>query len=312
MTAKSTPPNSKDSLTPTSYLAIPAPPLLGDGRKKMIYKDMIFAVAIWLAVLLVTAVFLGLLFDMIWHGAREISWEFLTAAPENAGREGGIAPILISTVLLLSVCLGIALPLGVGTAILLAEFTTANKWFGRLVRYSLDILAGVPSIVFGLFGNAFFCITLGLGFSILSGGLTLACMILPIIIRSVEKGLRAVPDEYRLGSASLGISRTATLTNLLLPAALPSLIAGLILGMGRAIAETAALIYTSGYVDRMPESLLDSGRSLSIHIYDLSMNVPGGDRKAYAAALILITLLLIINSAAIWIGEQWFRNRIQY
>jgi phosphate transport system permease protein len=174
----------------------------------------------------------------------------------------------------------------------------------------LDILAGVPSIVFGLFGNVFFCKVLGLGFSILSGGLTLACMVLPILIRSTEEGFRAVPNEYRLGAAALGFSRTTTLFKLLLPAAVPGLVVGLVLGIGRAIAETAALLFTSGYVDRMPESLLDSGRSLSIHIYDLSMNVSGGDKNAYASALVLLLLILLINGTAAWIAENWLQRRI--
>ena len=122
---------------------------------------------------------------------------------------------------------------------MLAEFTPTDSWFGGLVRRSLDVLAGVPSIVFGLFGNVFFCKVLGLGFSILSGGLTLACMVLPILIRSTEEGFRAVPNEYRLGAAALGFSRTTTLFQLLLPAAVPGLVVGLVLGIGRAIAETA-------------------------------------------------------------------------
>ncbi|MGK7873711.1 MAG: phosphate ABC transporter permease PstA [Xenococcaceae cyanobacterium] len=269
-------------------------------------------VLVWSVALFVTAIFAWILGDIIWHGAGEISWEFLTAEPRNAGREGGIAPILVSTGLILAVCLAVSLPLGVGTAVLLAEFTSAESWFGRLVRRSLDVLAGVPSIVFGLFGNAFFARTLGLGFSILSGGLTLACMVLPILIRSAEEGLQAVPNEYRLGAASLGLSRTATLFHLLLPAAIPGLLVGLVLGIGRAIAETAALIFTSGYVARMPASLLDSGRALSIHIFDLSMNISGGDANAYGSALVLVLLLLIINGTAVWIAHHWLHRRIIY
>ncbi|MEC4986510.1 MAG: phosphate ABC transporter permease PstA [Oscillatoria sp. PMC 1068.18] len=257
-------------------------------------------ILVWLIAFFVTTIFVVILGDIIWHGIGQINWEFLTTAPKNAGREGGIAPILVSTLLILGVCLLVALPLGLGTAIFLAEFTAKNNWFGRLIRRSLDILAGVPSIVFGLFGNAFFAKTLGLGFSILSGGLTLACMVLPILIRATEEGLRTAPSEYRLGGAALGLSRSTILWNLLLPAAIPGLVAGLVLGIGRAIAETAALIFTSGYVDRMPTSLLDSGRSLSIHIYDLSMNVAGGEANAYGSALVLVSLLLIINSIAAW------------
>jgi len=266
--------------------------------------DRIATVAMWSVALLVTAVFLWLLGDIAWHGLGRISWEFLFTAPRNAGREGGLAPILASTFLILLVCMLASLPLGVATAVLLAEFAGEGR-FARLVRRSLDVLAGVPSIVFGLFGNAFFSKTLGLGFSILSGGLTLACMVLPILIRATEEGLRSAPREYRLGAAALGISRTSALVHLLLPAAVPGLMVGFVLGLGRAIAETAALIFTSGYVDRMPGSLLDSGRALTVHIYDLSMNVPGGDRSAHGAALILIVLLLAVNSSAWTIARRW-------
>ncbi|MTJ08865.1 phosphate ABC transporter permease PstA [Anabaena sp. UHCC 0204] len=264
----------------------------------------------WAIALFVTAIFCWILGDIIWHGVGQLSWKFLTTAPRNAGREGGIAPILISTCLILGVCMAVSLPLGIGTAVLLAEFTTTESIFSLLIRRSLDVLAGVPSIVFGLFGNAFFSIKLGLGFSILSGGLTLACMVLPILIRSAEEGFRAVPVEYRLGAAALGLSRTTTLWKLLLPAATPGLIVGLVLGIGRAIAETAALIFTSGYVDRMPESLLDSGRSLSVHIFDLSMNVAGGDANAYASALVLLILLLLVNGIATWIAQFLLAGRI--
>ena len=273
-------------------------------------REILASILVWSAAVLVTATFCWLLWDILWHGLSHISWTFLTAPPRNAGREGGIGPIIVSTALILGVCLGVSLPIGVGTAVLLAEFTTDDSLFGRLIRRSLDVLSGVPSIVFGLFGNAFFCQMLGLGFSILSGGLTLACMVLPILIRSTEEGFRAVPAGYRLSAAALGFSRSTTLVHLLLPAAVPGLLVGLVLGVGRAMAETAALIFTSGYVDRMPESLLDSGRALSIHIFDLSMNVSGGDAHAYASALVLVVLLLAINGTASWLAEHWLHRRI--
>lgn len=273
-------------------------------------QDAVSAVVVWSIALMVTGVFLWLLGDIFRHGIGQISWSFLTEAPRNAGRAGGIGPIIVSTGLILLVCMAVALPIGVGAAVLLAEFTSAENLFGRLVRRSLDVLAGVPSIVFGLFGNALFCVYLGMGFSILSGGLTLACMVLPILIRSTEEGFRSVPDEYRHAAAALGMSRTTSLIHLLLPAAAPGLVVGLVLGIGRAIAETAALIFTSGYVDRMPTSLLDSGRSLSIHIFDLSMNVPGGDANAYASALVLIAMLLVINTTASWVSDRWLHRRI--
>src|SRR5262249_40610102 len=228
----------------------------------------------------------------------------------DAGVAGGIGPILVSTLALLAIALIAAVPIGIATAILLAEFTREGGRFARTVRLSLDILAGVPSIVFGLFGNAFFSLYLGLGFSLLSVGLTLACMVLPLFIRASEEGFRAVPDEYRQAASALGISRVSTIRHILLPAATPGIIVGLVLGIGRAAAETAALIYTSGYVDRMPESLLDSGRALALHIFDLAMNVPGGDANAYASTLVLIVLVLMINALATWIASRFLHRHI--
>lgn len=263
----------------------------------------------WGAALLVAAIFLFIMGHMLFHGLGAISWEFLTSLPSDAGRSGGIAPMLVSTMLIVFVCLAVALPLGLATALLLAEFSHQHPRFGMLIRRSLDILAGVPSIVFGLFGNVFFCQVLGMGFSILAGGLTLACMVLPLFIRTAEESLRAVPHETRLNAAALGLTRLATLRHLVLPAAIPGLTVGLILGLGRAAAETAALIFTSGYVDRMPESLWDSGRAITVHIYDLAMNVPGGNQNAYGAALILVVGLLGINSVVAWLGRTWQKER---
>ncbi len=272
--------------------------------------DSLTTFVAWSIAAIVSSVFVWILADIVIAGLPSVSWSFLTEAPRNAGRDGGIFPIIVSTLLILSVAMVVSVPLGVGTAILLSELTRAENLFGTLVRRSLDVLAGVPSIVFGLFGNAFFCIYLGLGFSILSGGLTLSCMVLPILIRATEEGFRSVPNEYRMGAAALGLSRTATLVQLLLPAAVPGIVVGLVLGVGRALAETAALIFTSGYVDRTPGSLFDSGRTLSVHVFDLSMNVAGGDRHAYASALVLIAMLLVINASAGWTANRWLRKRI--
>jgi phosphate transport system permease protein len=281
---------------------------MADRRSRQ--ADLVATVLVWCVAALVTATFAWLLADVVWQGVGRVSWQFLTEPPRAAGREGGIGPMLVSNALILAVCLGASLPIGLGTAILLAEFSPAGSLFGRLVRRSLDVLSGVPSIVFGLFGNALFCRLLGLRFSILAGGLTLACMVLPILIRSIEEGFRAVPHEYRLGAAALGLSRTATLRHLLLPAAAPGLVVGLVLGLGRALAETAALIFTSGNGDRIPTSLRDSGRSLSIHIYTLAMDVSGGDANAYATALVLVVLLLGINWSALWLADRWLRRRV--
>jgi phosphate transport system permease protein len=264
--------------------------------------------AVYLAAATVTVVFLWLVGDLVRHGWGQISGSFLVEAPQKAGRAGGIGSILVSTLWILLVALAASVPLGLATAAFLAETRATEARTGRLVRRSLDVLAGVPSIVFGLFGNAFFCVYLGMGFSILSGGLTLALMILPILIRTSEEALAAVPQEYRLAAASLGLTRGRTLVAILLPAAAPGLVVGLVLGIGRALAETAALIFTSGYVDRMPESVYDSGRALSLHIYDLAMNVAGGEPNAYASALVLVVILLIVNSTASLLAERFARR----
>ncbi len=279
-------------------------------KTKINQSEWLPTILVWTVAVLVSSVFFWILGSIFWHGAGQISWGFLTSPPQNAGRDGGIGPILVSTTLILGVCMAVSLPIGVGTAMLLSEFTSTESLFGRVVRRSLDVLAGVPSIVFGLFGNVLFSKVLGLGFSILSGGLTLACMVLPILIRATEEGFRSAPSQYRFSAAALGLSRSTTLFRLLLPAAAPGLMVGMVLGIGRAIAETAALIFTSGYVDRMPTSLLDSGRALSIHIFDLSMNVAGGNANAYSSALVLVVLLLLINGIAGYIANHWLRRRI--
>ncbi|NKC12839.1 MAG: phosphate ABC transporter permease PstA [Gammaproteobacteria bacterium] len=258
-------------------------------------RDAVMTALVYLCALTVFAVLVWIIADVVLRGAGSFSFTFLVSEPLDAGRAGGIGPIVVSTILILVVCLCAALPIGLGAAIFLSEFTRGDRASGHFVRSSLDVLAGVPSIVFGLFGTVLFCEVLGLGFSILSGGLTLACMILPLLIRTTELGLRSVSAGDRLGAAALALSKTTTLRWIILPVAAPAIIAGTVLGLGRAIAETAALIFTSGYVSRMPESLMDSGRALSVHIFDLAMNVPNGDESAYASALVLIVLLIAVN-----------------
>ncbi len=286
----------------------PAP--TGPARPRRDGVDLAATLAVWGVAVVMSGVFLWIVGDLVRRGLPHLSVEFLLAAPMDAGRAGGIGPILVSTVLLLGVCLSVVLPIGVGTAVFLAEFTGGSGILPRIVRRSLDVLAGVPSIVFGLFGNAFFTLYLGLGFSILSGGLTLACMVLPLFIRVAEEGIRGVPDDYRKAGTALAISRFAMLRQVILPAAAPALVVGVVLGTGRALAETAALLFTSGYVSRMPGSLLDPGRSLTVHICDLAMNVPGGEGPAYATGVVLVALLLTIHLVTFRIGDRWMHRRI--
>lgn len=271
----------------------------------------LFTIAISLATLLVASAFIWLLWDLVAQGLDKLSWEFLSQAPKRSGREGGIWPMIVSTLWILIVAIAVVVPLGLGCAIWLAEFARRDHHWQRRLGVVLDVLAGVPSIVFGLFGYAFFCVYLNLGFSILSGGLTLACMMLPILIRTAEMGIAAVSNEWRQAGSALGISRTTLLRKVILPYAAPAITAGLLLAIGRATAETAALIFTSGYVDRMPGSVNDSGRALAVHVYDLSMNVLGGDQAAYATALVLIGLIIVINLGANLLSEYWVERRVQ-
>jgi phosphate transport system permease protein len=268
-------------------------------------REALASAAVWSAAACLVGVFGWLLADLVRLGAGEWSWAYFTDAPARSGRAGGIAPILVSTLALLGIALAVALPLALAVAFWLSEYTRRAPRAGQMLRAALDVLAGTPSIVFGLFGNAFFCLYLGLGFSLLAGGLTLACMILPLVARTAEAALAAVPDSQRHAAAALGLSQPTTLLRVLLPAAVPGLLAGTLLGSGRALAETAALVFTSGYVDRMPESLADSGRALAVHIYDLAMNVAGGDARAYAAALTLIVLVLAVNALAVALAGRW-------
>lgn len=273
--------------------------------------DRIFASLIYASTALIALIFLWILGDIVFKGLAHLSFGFLLNEPSNAGREGGILTIIISTALILFVAIIAAVPFGLSVAIWLAEFSKTSGRANATTRLTLDVLAGVPSIVYGLFGNAFFCIFLGLGFSILSGGLTLACMILPIFIRTAESGFSAVNRGWRSGAAALGMSKASAIWHILLPSATPAIMAGLVLGIGRATAETAALIFTAGYVDRMPDSLMDSGRALSVHIYDLSMNVTGGDPAAYASALTLIAVIILFNILAQSLTDQWLARKVK-
>ena len=276
---------------------------MADARTQR--RDRGLAVVLWAMAGSVLVLLSWILGDVLVQGLGRLSPAFLLQPPSDAGRAGGVAPMIVSTLWILGICLATAVPVGLGAALFLTEL--ASRRTGRWVRHSLDALAAVPSIVFGLFGNALFCHALGMGYSILSGGLTLACMVLPLVVRATEAGLSTVASEIRLGAAALALSRVTTLRTLVLPAAAPALVVGLMLGIGRALAETAALIFTSGYVDRYPGSVYDSGRSLSIHIYDLSMNVPGGNDTAYATALVLVLILVLTQQLAALGIERWVR-----
>ncbi|MGI6631706.1 MAG: phosphate ABC transporter permease PstA [Bacillota bacterium] len=241
------------------------------------------------------------------RGAPVITPEFIFGFPEKMGREGGIFPSIVGTVVLTVISVLIAAPLGIGTAIFLTEYTREGT-FSRIVRYGTESLAGIPSIIFGLFGFLFFVIQMGMGWSILSGSLTLAAMMLPTIVRTAEEAIRSVPDSYREISFALGASRWQTVTSVVLPTAVPGIATGVILAMGRAIGETAAVIFTAGSSLRLPTSLFDPVRTLPVHFYILAREGISLD-KAYGTAAVLLIAVLLVNFAAYYMLHRLSKRR---
>jgi len=272
------------------------------------FLERLIAFFVWTITFGVLALFGWMIADLFLRGMGGLSWQFLSSSPFKGGTEGGIFPIIVSTLVILAIAIGVAAPIGLGTAAWLAEITRRESRSGRLIRRSLDALAGAPSIVFGLFGNLIFVQLFGFGYSLLSGGLTLACMALPIIIRATEESFRSVPQSQREASAALGFGEWTTLWRVILPQAAPGVVVGLILGIGRALAETAALLFTAGMVDRMPRHPLDSGRALSVHIYTLSVDSLGGDQNASASALVLLGVLIATSASATWLTNRFVGN----
>ena len=209
---------------------------------------------------------------------------------ENAS----LMPSLINTLVMTLLSLAIAAPIGIFSAIYLVEYAKKGSRFVGLVRITAETLTGIPSIVYGLFGMLFFVSTLKWGYSILAGAFTLVIMILPVIMRTAEEALKSVPDSYREASFGLGAGKLRTIFKIVLPSAVPGILAGVILAIGRVVGETAALIYTAGTVAQIPSNLMGSGRTLAVHMYALSSEGLHMD-QAYATAVILLIMVLLIN-----------------
>lgn len=241
------------------------------------------------------------------RGLPVMTPSFLLGSPEQMGRDGGIFPSIVGTFALTALSVVIAAPLGIGTAVFLTEYTREGR-FSRIVRFGTESLAGIPSIIFGLFGFLFFVIELGMGWSILSGSLTLAAMMLPTIVRTSEEAIRAVPEAYREISFALGGSRWQTVTSLVIPNALPGIVTGVILAIGRAIGETAAVIFTAGSSLRLPKSLFDPVRTLPVHFYLLAREGISM-RNAYGTAATLLTAVLLVNFLAYYLVNRVSKRR---
>jgi phosphate transport system permease protein len=263
-------------------------------------------VALWTLTLITVGVLVFIIFFIMRRGLPALSLEFLTSNPSDMGKTGGIFSTVVGTVALTVLAILIAAPLGVGTAIYLTEYT----WGGpvtRVIRFGAECLAGIPSIIFGLFGFILFVTKLKFGWSILSGGLTLAFMLLPTIIRTSEEAIKSVPPAYRNVSFSLGSTKWQTVTRVVLPSALPGIITGIVLSVGRSIGETAATIFTAGSALRMPTSLFSSTRTMSVHFYILAregISMP----NAYGTAAILIIAILGINLLTYFIMNRFIKK----
>ena len=265
-------------------------------------SEKIAKVIIWAAALLVIAVLMAVVIYILVKGLPAINWQFLTEIPHDGGALGGIASPIIGTLLVTLVAILIATPFGVGAAIYLAEYTKESA-ITRIIRFSAESLAGIPSIVYGLFGFIFFVMYMNLGWSILSGGLTVAIMILPTIIRTSEEAIRTVPSSYRETSSSLGATKWQTIYKVVLPAAIQGIVNGIILSIGRSVAETAAVVLTAGSSLRMPDSVFSPVRTMAVHFYTLAMEDISPE-KAFGTAALLIILIFIIN-----IGTNILINR---
>ncbi len=256
-----------------------------------------------------------IIFDIVYHGAGTLSWEFLSAMPRKSGAEGGIFPVIMGTLCLVFGTIIVALPLGMAGAIYLSEYAAQGR-LSHYIRLAIITLAGIPSIVFGLFGLGLFVIFLKFGASILSGSLTLACMVLPIIIVASEEALRAVPQSFREGSLALGATKWQTIRKNVLPYSVPGMLTGSILAVGRAAGETAPILLTVAafYLPKLPRSIFDQVMALPYHLYILSTQLPDVDKvrpMQYGTALVLIILVLGLNLAAI-ILRSHFRKKYRW
>jgi phosphate transport system permease protein len=257
--------------------------------------------------IVVVLVVLGIiLWDIVSKGIGYITWDFLTQSPRDLGRAGGIFPALVGTLYLVIGAIAIALPLGMGAAVYLTEYTREGK-ITRIIRTGADLLNGTPSIVFGLFGFAFLVLYLNFGVSLIAGQITLALMVLPTIIRTTEEALKTVPHSIREGSLALGATKWQTIRRVVIPPAMPGVITGAILSIGRAAGETAPILFTAVVFSQrfLPDSLFEPVMALPYHLYILATNVPGAQGNQYATALVLLMLVIAIYSVAIVIRHHY-------
>lgn len=272
-------------------------------------EENIAKIVVWVAAVIVVAILIFIIGHILIKGVPMLSFSFFTELPRNMGREGGVLSTIVGTLLLTLLAVLIAMPFGVGTAFYLCEYTKESI-ITRIIRFSAESLAGIPSIVYGLFGFIFFVMSLDFGWSILSGGLTLAFMILPTIIRTSEEAIRTVPNSYREVSYSLGATKWQTIYKVILPSALSGIANGVVLSIGRCVAETAAVILTAGSTLGMPTSIFSPTRSMAVHFYILAREGISME-NAYGTAALLIIIIFLINVVTNTLVNRYIRKGIK-
>jgi phosphate transport system permease protein len=284
----------------------------GTGGRRRVVQSLVFGL-LKLAAMVNGAALLVIIFFILSKGYSAIDWTFLTQAPTDSMTRGGILPCIVGTLILGLGAILIALPIGVASAVYLNEYARPGRVL-RTIRLGINNLAGVPSVVFGLFGLAFFVVYLEMGVSILAGCLTLAALTLPVIIGSTEEALRAVPNTYREASLGLGATKWQTIYRVVLPAALPGILTGSILGISRAAGETAPIMFTAAvfYTPSLPSSIFDEVMALPYHIYVLATagtEIEKTRHLQYGTAIVLIVLVLGLNLIAILYRSHLRRKR---
>ena len=269
-------------------------------------KNVVFYGIVGLLAAITLAALIIIIGYILINGLSNISLEFLLEEPRRMGKEGGIFSVIVGTLLVTLLGVLIATPIGISAAVYFTEYAKPSRMI-YIIRFFTEILAGIPSIIFGLFGFAFFVVFLGMGWSILSGGLTLAMMVLPTLVRATEESLKTVPMAYREGSLSLGATKWQTIIKVIIPCCKSGILTGLILGIGRAIGETAAIMLTVGGNLKLATSMFDSTRTMAVHLYTLAAEGISQE-KTYATAALLIIIVLVINTTANLISRKLGEN----
>lgn len=264
--------------------------------------------------LMVVGILFWILGFIVYNGIGAISWEFIFSAPTNGMTSGGIFPAIVGTLCLVVGSMIFAFPLGIMSAIYTNEYA-GNSWVVRFIRIMTNNLASIPSIVFGLFGMALFVNTLGFGDSILAGSLTLGLLVLPLVIRTTEEALKAVPNSYRTGSLALGATKLQTIRKVVLPAAFPNITTGLILSIGRVSGETAPILFTVAayFLPKLPSGIFDQVMALPYHLYVIvtsGTDIEASRPMAYGTALVLIFIVLLMNILAMFI-RRFFNKKLK-